>query len=69
MTENYTTYKVEEPSESFLRPDSLIGNVDGLIRGLAETTGREPQSSYNNLVITNNLLIEISIKALIYIYI
>jgi len=51
MTENYTTYEVEEPSKSFLRPDSLIGNVDGLIRGLAETPGREPQSSYNNLVI------------------
>jgi hypothetical protein len=69
MTENYTTYDVKKPSESFLRPDSLIGNVDGLIRGLTETTGREPQPSYNNLVITNNLLIKISIKALVYIYI
>jgi len=51
MTENYTTYEVEEPSKSFLRPNSLIGNVDGLIRGLTETPGREPQASYNDLVI------------------
>jgi len=51
MTENYTTYEVEEPSKSFLRPDTLIGNVDGFIRGLTETPGREPQPSYNNLVI------------------
>jgi len=50
MTENYTTYEVEEPSKSFLRPDTLIGNVDGLIRGLTEMPGREPQPSYNNLV-------------------
>jgi len=56
MTENYTTYEVEEPSESFLRPDSLIGNVDGLIRGLAETPGREPQPSYNNLI--SNIVIQ-----------
>jgi len=51
MTENYTTYEVEEPSKSILRPNSLIGNIDGLIRGLTETPGREPQPSYNNLVI------------------
>lgn len=51
MSENDTTYEVEEPSKSFLRPDTLIGNVDGLIRGLTETPGREPQPSYNNLVI------------------
>jgi len=71
MSKNYSTYEVEEPSKSFLRPDSLIGNVDGFIRGLTETGGREPQSSYNDLVIIyifyNNLLIKISINNLIYV--
>lgn len=56
MSENYTTYEVEEPSKSFLRPDTLIGNVDGFIRGLTETPGREPQPSYNNLVIIQYFL-------------
>ncbi|KAL4142203.1 hypothetical protein QTP88_004707 [Uroleucon formosanum] len=57
MSENYTTYEVEEPSKSFLRPDTLIGNVDGFIRGLTETPGREPQPSYNNLI--SNIVIEL----------
>ncbi|XP_016664411.1 peroxidase-like [Acyrthosiphon pisum] len=57
MNENYTTYEVEERSISFLRPDTLIGNVDGLLRGVTETPGREPQSSYNNLI--SNIVIEI----------
>jgi len=73
MSKNYTTYEEEEPSKTFLRPDSLIGNVDGFIRGLTETGGREPQPSYNDLVTTyifyNNLLIKISINNLIFVYI
>ncbi|XP_025202646.1 peroxidase-like [Melanaphis sacchari] len=60
MSKNYTTYEVEEPSKTFLRPDSLIGNVDGFIRGLAESAGRKPQSSYNseisNIVIQSQLI-------------
>lgn len=50
MSANYSIYEVEEPSKSFLRPDSLLGNVDGFLRGLMETAGREPTSSYNELV-------------------
>lgn len=52
MSKNYTVYEVEEPSKLFLRPDSLFGNFDGMLRGLTETQGREPQPSYNELVIT-----------------
>lgn len=51
MSSNYTVYEVEEPSQSFLRPNSLFGNVEGFLRGLLETPGREPQPSYNDLVI------------------
>lgn len=50
MSNNYTIYEVEEPSKLFLRPDSVIDNVDGFIRGLMETSGREAQPSYNDLV-------------------
>lgn len=50
MSRNYTVYEVEKPSESFLKPNSIIGNVNGFIRGLTETPGREPQPSYNHLV-------------------
>lgn len=50
MSRNYTIYEVEKPSESFLKPNSIIGNVDGFIRGLMETPGRESQPSYNYLV-------------------
>lgn len=50
MTKNYTTYQVEEPSKSILRPNSMVDNVDGFIRGLTETPGREPQPSYNNVI-------------------
>lgn len=58
MSENYTAYETEEPSKLFLRPNSIIGNVDGFIRGLMESPGRNPQSSYNELVIyicSNNI--------------
>lgn len=51
MSNNDTIYDVEEPSKTILRPDSLIGNYDGLLRGLLKTPGRPPQSSYNKLVI------------------
>lgn len=50
MSTNYTIYEVEEPSQSFLRPDSLLGNVDGFLRGLLKTPGRESTPSYNELV-------------------
>lgn len=50
MSNNYTVYAEQEPSKLFLRPDSLLGNFDGILRGLMETPGREPQSSYNELV-------------------
>jgi len=50
MSTNYTVYETEEPSKLFLKPDSLLGNFDGILRGLMETPGREPQSSYNDLV-------------------
>lgn len=56
MSNNYTVYEVEEPSNSFLRPDSMIGNVDGFVRGLLETPGREPRPMYNDLVITSSFL-------------
>lgn len=56
MSSNYTIYEVEEPSNSFLRPDSMIGNVDGFIRGLLETPGREARPVYNNLVIICSFL-------------
>jgi len=41
------------------RPDLLpMGkNVDWLIRGLVETTGREYQASYNQLVRLHNIII------------
>jgi hypothetical protein len=52
MSKNYTTYEVEKPSESFLRPDTLINNVDGFVRGLIETPGRKTRPEYNHLVIT-----------------
>lgn len=51
MSSNNEIYEVEEPSKLFLRPDSLLGNSDGLLRGLLKTPGREPQPSYNHLVI------------------
>ncbi|VVC34718.1 Haem peroxidase,Haem peroxidase, animal type [Cinara cedri] len=57
VSSNYTIYEVEEPSKLFLRPDSLIGNVDGLLRGLMETPGRESQSSYNDLI--TNIVIQL----------
>jgi len=50
MSNNYTIYEIEEPSKLFLRPDPVIGNVDGFIRGLMETPGRDAQPSYNDLV-------------------
>lgn len=50
MSSNYTVYATEEPSKLFLKPDSLLGNFDGVLRGLMETPGREPQSTYNDLV-------------------
>lgn len=53
MSRNNTIYEVEEPSNSFLRPDSLIGNADGFLRGLMENSGREPTPSYNKLVTIN----------------
>lgn len=54
MSSNDTVYEVEEPSKLFLKPDSLFGNVDGFIRGLMETPGREPSPSYNELVTEKN---------------
>lgn len=50
MSSNYTVYETEEPSKSILRPNTLFGNVNGFLRGLMETPGREPQPSYNDLV-------------------
>ncbi|XP_050443430.1 peroxidase mlt-7-like isoform X2 [Adelges cooleyi] len=47
---NYTMYEEEEPSKLFLKPDSLIGNVDGILRGFVETPGRAPRASYNRLI-------------------
>jgi len=51
ISSNYSVYAVKEPSKLFLKPDSLLGNVDGILRGFLETPGREPRPSYNDLVI------------------
>lgn len=64
MSRNNSIYEVEEPSNTFLRPDSLIGNNDGFLRGLMETPGRVPTSSYNKLV---NILILCSYYTYLYI--
>lgn len=57
VSDNYTVYDVLEPSKLILRPDDVIGNFDGMLRGFMETPGREPQSSYNDLVTIKQLLL------------
>lgn len=56
MASNYTIFDEVEPSRIFNKPDTLLGNVDSMLRGFLETPGRAVQPSYNTLVITIYLI-------------